>query len=134
MSFFRKRSFRSGSTPKAARKSIQPKAEEDDGEDSDWASSPIALKLGNCSLTYDNGKWKGELVGDEKQKEQTAGEDVADSSAQQEYIRKLEEENRLLKFKIEVLIDMVKFLKANKQTKKEWDRTKEKDKIEKEER
>ncbi|EGD75030.1 hypothetical protein PTSG_07255 [Salpingoeca rosetta] len=83
-----------------------------DDEDSDWASAPITLNLGNCSLTYDNGKWQGELKeGKTRDKEDKDAHDASDP-ATKEHIRKLEEENRLLKFKVEVLVDMLTLARA----------------------
>ena len=50
---------RKGSTKNRKGSGVDRKAIEQVEDDSDWASSPISLSLGNCTLTFDQGKWQG---------------------------------------------------------------------------
>eukprot|EP00055_Hartaetosiga_balthica_P004448 m.11661 g.11661 ORF g.11661 m.11661 type:complete len:118 (-) comp3867_c0_seq2:1367-1720(-) len=116
MSFLRSSFNKKKSSSRSAsltRKKKKKSKRGDDDEDSDWGTSPISLTLGNHHLQYEHGRWTSDSAENETSQAQSsscktcAGVDV----------KKLQEENRLLKFKIEVLVDMLTLARAENESK-----------------
>ena len=105
--------FRSSSRSRIDRdrEDVLDSKEEEDGR------APLSLTLGNVKMVYDDGQWTpGKLqpqtsklendssISSERFPENTPELDVRQMQTEN---RKLKEENNLLKYKLEVVIDMV---------------------------
>eukprot|EP00056_Hartaetosiga_gracilis_P004611 m.76550 g.76550 ORF g.76550 m.76550 type:complete len:118 (-) comp11887_c0_seq1:1327-1680(-) len=111
-SSFKKKKGSSSRSGSVSRKKKKKRGKDEDDDDSDWGTSPISLSLGNYQLQYDHGRWSSEME-TSAQKSGTKGcKKCADVD-----VRKLQEENRLLKFKIEVLVDMLTLARAENDAK-----------------
>eukprot|EP00048_Salpingoeca_helianthica_P020361 m.6176 g.6176 ORF g.6176 m.6176 type:complete len:125 (-) comp4713_c0_seq1:52-426(-) len=69
---------------------------------------PIALNLGDYQMVYEDGCWRSENA--------SAGQPNKELALMRKRVQELSEENNMLKFKVEVLLDMLAINKADFQT------------------